>query len=90
VSKKKNIEVEIEDVMAAARIETEDDIYELCSIAEQVRIEADDLGEEWVLHFRADDETFYAYIPLSTELDQIIEFFVDQDIDRKYIKFPLD
>ena len=90
MTKKPKKPVEIDDVMAAARIEGDDDIYELCTMAETVRIEGDELGEEWILHFRVDDETYYAYIPLETELDEIIQFLVDQDIHPKFIKYSHD
>jgi len=90
MSKKAKKPADIDDVMSAARIEGDDDIYELCTTAEKVRIESDELGEEWILHFYIDDETYYAYIPLETELDEIIQFLIDQDIHPKFIKYPLD
>lgn len=82
--------MDIDEIMSEARLDGDDDIWTMASDAVAVRVVEDDLGEEWVVSFVDQYDTAqYAYIPLSTDSDALIEWLLGQGLERNQIRITL-
>lgn len=79
--------MELDEIMSEARIDGEDDIWTMASDAETVRVVGDELGDEWVITFADQYDTVqYAYIPLSVEIADLVEWLRNQGLERNQIR----
>jgi hypothetical protein len=79
--------MELDEIMSEARIDGEDDIWTMASDAQTVRVVADELGDEWVITFADQYDTVqYAYIPLSVEVTDLVEWLRSQGLERNQIR----